>query len=136
VTDDTRELVAYRFRQARETLEAGRELFASGHCRDAINRAYYAMFYAAVGLLALRRVGSSKHAGVLSLFGRHFVTTGEFSTEAALHFRQAFELRQKCDCREFVEPEPRQAEELLDHADRFIVEAEGAWSKMAQSGSG
>lgn len=87
MTEDTQQLVEYRLRQARETLQASRELLTGKHFRDAINRAYYAMFYAAAGLLASQCLGSSKHAGVLSLFGCHFVNTGQFSTDAALHFR-------------------------------------------------
>ena len=93
------------------------------------------MFYAAAGLLAAQRLGSSKHAGVLSLFGRHFVNTGKFSADSALHFRQAFELRQKCDYREFVEPDENQAEELLGYAEQFIAEAERAWSQITQDSS-
>ena len=111
MTDDMQRLVEYRLGQARETLQAGRELVAGTHYRDAINRAYYAMFCAALGLLAARQLGSSKHAGVLSLFGQHFVNTGEFASDKAVYLRQAFDLRQKCDYREFVEPDESQAEE-------------------------
>ena len=74
-------------------------------------------------------------AGVLSLFGRYFVSTGKFSADAALRFRQAFELRQKFDYREFVEPDQQQTEELLLQASRFIIEAERAWLTMAQDDS-
>jgi len=105
VTEDVERLVAYRLKQARQTLEAGRDLLCGGYFRDAINRAYYAMFYAALGLLAARQVGSSKHAGVLSLFSRHFVNTGEFPPATAVYLRQAFDVRQKYDYREFAEPD-------------------------------
>ena len=131
MTEDVRRLVEYRFRQARETLEAGRELLAGKHYRDTINRAYYAMFYSALGLLAVRQLGSSKHAGVLSLFAQHFVNTGEFSPTSALHLREAFELRQKCDYREFVEPEEDQARELLTYAEQFLREAESLGGRMS-----
>ncbi len=130
MTDDTQRLVEYRLAQARETLEAGQELLAAEHYRDAINRAYYAMFYGALGLLAARQLGSSKHAGVLSLFGEHFVKTGEFASDKAVYFRRAFDLRQKCDYREFVEPDQRQAEETLLHAEQFLSEAKHTWDQM------
>ena len=55
MTDDVRRLIEYRFRQARETLQAGQELIHAAHYRDGINRAYYAMFY---GALRCRRKGS------------------------------------------------------------------------------
>ncbi len=133
MTEDIRRLVEYRLSQARETLSAGRELFDNGYCRDAINRAYYAMFYASLGLLASRQLGSSKHTGVLSLFSQHFVKTGVFLADKAVYLREAFELRQKCDYREFVEPGEAEAREILDHADEFLGEAEKAWQNMSDS---
>ncbi len=132
MTGDTQRLVEYRLAQAGETLQAGRELLAGKHYRDAINRGYYAMFYAALGLLAARQVGSSKHTGVLSLFGRHFVKTGEFASDKAVYLRQAFDLRQKCDYREFVQPDQHQAEETLLHAEQFLSEAQRTWDQMCR----
>jgi len=134
VTDDVERLVAYRLAQARETLEAGRALLDAKHYRDAINRAYYAMFYAALGLLASKGLGSSKHTGVASLFAQHFVKTGNFPAQAAAYLREAFNLRQKCDYREFVEPEPGQTEEVLAHAERFVSEARRTWDEMRSCG--
>ena len=133
MTDDTQRLVEYRLDQARETLQAGRELLTAKHYRDAINRAYYAMFYAALGLLAGRQLGSSKHAGVLSLFGQHFVNTGEFATDRAVYLRQAFDLRQKYDYREFAEPDRHQAEEILTDAAAFLSEAEQTWERIRRT---
>ncbi len=76
MTDDLRKLIAYRIEQAAETLDVARELSAAGHYRDAVNRAYYAMFYCGLALLASRGLGTSKHSGVLSLFNRYFVKNG------------------------------------------------------------
>jgi uncharacterized protein (UPF0332 family) len=134
VTEDVARLVAYRLDQARQTLEAGRELLSKGHFRDAINRAYYAMFYAALGLLAARQLGSSKHAGVLSLFSRHFVNSGEFPAATAVYLRQAFDLRQKFDYREFAEPDRDQAEGVVQHAADFLADAERTWERIDRAG--
>lgn len=133
MTNEVRQLVEYRLAQADETLAAGRQLIEGRHYRDAINRAYYAMFYAALGLLASRQLGASKHSGVLSLLGHHFVKNGQFDSRKAVYLRRAFELRQKCDYREFVEPQPDQAEELLTQADEFIREARRTWEKIAEN---
>lgn len=72
MTHEIRGLVEHRLRQAEETLQAARELLASSHYRDSVNRGYYAMFYAGLALLASRVLGTSKHSGLLSLFGQHF----------------------------------------------------------------
>lgn len=51
MNEDLRTLIDYRLAQAAETLEAARELSSAGHLRDAVNRAYYAMFYCGLALL-------------------------------------------------------------------------------------
>ena len=130
MTENLHKLIEYRFTQAQETLAVAEELLANGHYRDAVNRAYYAMFYAGLGLLAAKHLGSSKHSGVLSLFSQHFVKTGQISMEAGRHLREAFELRQNCDYREFVEITKQQAEETTANAARFIDELRQAFNKL------
>jgi uncharacterized protein (UPF0332 family) len=126
VTDDLRKLIAYRLDQAAETLDAARQLSVAGHYRDAANRAYYAMFYCALALLASKGLGASKHSGVLSLFNRHFVKTGEFPLEDGRHLQEAFELRQGSDYREFVQIAQEQVQETIANAEVFLRRADRA----------
>ena len=130
MTPDIEALVEHRLGQARETMQAARQLLGSAHYRDAVNRGYYAMFYAGIALLASRNLGTSKHSGVISMFGRHFVKTGVFSPESGRHLRQAFELRQECDYADFVEPTLEQAEEIISHAGSFLLEAGRVWMEL------
>jgi len=44
--------------------------------------------------------------------------------------REAFEIRQKCDYREFVEIEKEQVEEVLVNADDFVAEARRVLTMM------
>lgn len=133
MTSEIRALVEHRFRQAEETLQAARELLGSGLHRDSVNRGYYAMFYAGLALLASRVVGTSKHSGLLSLFGKHFVKTGEFPAETGRYLRQAFELRQECDYEDLMEATPQQAEEIVAHAEAFLAEAKHLWERLQNS---
>lgn len=130
MTDNINKLIEYRFQQACETLTAAKELLTGKHYRDAVNRAYYAMFYCSPGLLAAKNLGSSKHSGVLSLFSQHFIKTGKISVKAGRHLREAFELRQNCDYREFVEIKQEQAEEVVVNAAGFIEESHQAFLKL------
>ncbi len=123
MNEDTRKLIAYRLDQAAETLEVARQLSAASHYRDAVNRAYYAMFYGGLALLASKGLGASKHSGVLSLFNRHFIKTGAFPREYGHHLREAFELRQGCDYREFVEVTLEQVREIVANAEAFLQHA-------------
>jgi uncharacterized protein (UPF0332 family) len=88
------------------------------------------MFYAALGLLASRALGSGKHTGVLGLFSQHFVKAGDFPAEAGRFLREAFDLRQKCDYREFVEVTREEAGETIAHAEVFLEETRETWRKQ------
>lgn len=69
MTDDTlRELLHFRLEQAHESLREADVLCAAQANRGAVNRAYYAMFYALLALLATKQLGTSKHSGAISLF--------------------------------------------------------------------
>ena len=73
--------VAYRMESARETLADAETLFDAGRFRGAVNRIYYAMFYA-VGALALNRgFSTSSHGQLRGYFNREFVKTGLVSVE-------------------------------------------------------
>lgn len=132
MNEDTRRLVAYRLDQADETLDAARDLSGAGHYRDAVNRAYYAMFYCGLALLTSKGLGASKHSGVLSLFNRYFVKTGEFPLEYGRYLREAFELRQGCDYREFVRVSLEQVQEIISKADKFLQHTRRAIMDLGQ----
>lgn len=89
-----RDLVHYRLQQAKESLNEAALLSEAGAYRGAVNRAYYAMFYALLALLATRGLGSSKHSGAIALFDREFVRNGEFAPELSRALHRAFQRRQ------------------------------------------
>ncbi|MDO4933332.1 MAG: HEPN domain-containing protein, partial [Prevotella sp.] len=45
------DLVAYRIERARQTMDEAHYLYGGGYYNTAVNRLYYACFYAAIGLL-------------------------------------------------------------------------------------
>jgi uncharacterized protein (UPF0332 family) len=51
---------------------------------SAVNRAYYAIFYAANALLATQGLSRSKHSGVIAAFRQHFVKPGQIEDEYGL----------------------------------------------------
>jgi uncharacterized protein (UPF0332 family) len=117
------ELVKYRLQQAETALEDGRFLLEGGRSPQSIvNRAYYAMFYAALALL--QKIGKvpSKHTGVISLFDTEFVVQRIFPKELSKDFHKAFELRQVFDYRVLDTSTPEKAEELLQRAEHFVAE--------------
>jgi len=61
---------------AEQALGTAQGNLASGDFRAAVNRAYYAVFYAASAMLLTRGVERRKHSGVIGAFREHFVKTG------------------------------------------------------------
>ena len=73
ITANIRERVNYRIEQAEESLEAARLLHEKALERPSLNRAYYAMFYAVLALLATQKRETSKHSGAIALFDLEYV---------------------------------------------------------------
>jgi len=117
-------LICYRIEQAHDTLREAEILSGQVALRGAVNRAYYAMFYALLALLATRQLGASKHSGVISLFDREFVKTGILSRDLSRSLRMAFERRQTYDYGENISIDESIAQETLDQARTFVAEIE------------
>ncbi len=87
------ELAKYRMLRAREPFNDGIKLLEGEALNSAVNRFYYAAFYATRSLLATKDLDSSKHSGVISLFNTHFVKTGEIDHNQAKFLKKSFEKR-------------------------------------------
>lgn len=85
-----------------------------------MNRLYYACFYAVSALLVQEGMSSSRHAGIRSLFNRHFVKTGKISVETAWIFNDLFERRQEGDYVDFVRFEESQVRSWMPPAEAFV----------------
>ncbi len=118
--DQLKALLCYRMEQARESLREAEILMRESALRGAINRAYYAMFYALLALLATRQLGTSKHSGALALFDREFVRTSVFPREFSRSLHLAFDRRQTHDYGEMVPVTREIAEESLADARKFV----------------
>lgn len=94
-------LAKYRMERACETLEEAELLFERGKFNGTVNRAYYAAYYAAKAMLALRHLDSSRHSGVLALFGREFVKSGTIEPESGRLLHVLFDSRQEGDYKDF-----------------------------------
>ena len=117
-------LVKYRMQLAHETLHESEILFNENSFRGTINRAYYAMFYSVLALLAIKELGTSKHSGAISLFDREFVKTGIFSKELSKNLRLAFDRRQTHDYGEIIEIDKDTTQLILENAKKFVKEVE------------
>ena len=119
--EHVRVLVARRMQQATEALEDGRYLLAAGRgARTAVNRAYYAAFYAVLALLQALGKTPRKHRRVLALFDTECVRTGRLPKELSAALHQLFDARQEDDYRRLDPVLPEEATEFIAVAEQFV----------------
>ena len=114
------EYARYRLSRAAESLEEARILLGSGHLYGAVNRLYYACFYAVSALLLTEGQSSSKHSGVRSLFDQHWVNTGRVPAELGRLYRELFQRRQRSDYGDLARFESAEVERLNEEAVEFV----------------
>jgi len=118
--DAMQELVDYRLRRARETLEEAQIMGSIGHWNACANRLYYAAFYAVSALLVKEGLTATKHSGVKALFNRHYVKTRKVSKEMGRLYSRLFDLRQEGDYLDFVSLEEEKVAPLVEATANFI----------------
>ena len=115
------ELIKYRLEEAEDSIKEAEVLLKEGmSMRAVMNRLYYAMFYAVLALLQEKGMGTSKHAGAISLFDREFIKKGVFDEKLSKILHRAFELRQKGDYMEQAEVTQSDVDEMLPETKEFV----------------
>ncbi|MEA3340274.1 MAG: HEPN domain-containing protein, partial [Chloroflexota bacterium] len=90
----------------------------------AVNRAYYAFFYAATALLLTLDLTRSKHSGVMVTFRQYFVKPGTFSVRDSHAYGEAFELRNITDYEMMGKADDAQAHAVVENATHFVERCE------------
>jgi uncharacterized protein (UPF0332 family) len=105
---------------ATEALESAQYNLDGGFYGVAVNRAYYAFFYAASAILLNLETTRSKHSGILAAFREHLVKPGLFPVEDSIAYGEAFELRNIVDYEMLGTINPDQAIAVIENANQFI----------------
>ena len=116
------ELIAFRVRQAEDTLEQAQLLHAHEHYSGAVNRAYYAMFYAIQAVITTHAADVSKHAGAIAFFDQYIVKEGKIDTEFSRWLHWLFDLRQDADYGTSFCPTAAHSQEAIEHASKLVEE--------------
>ncbi len=91
------EAVRYWWAKAHESLEAARRDLAAEAYSFAINRAYYALFYAASALLLEEGHQFEKHSGVRAAFNRYVIKPGRLERKFGDLYNRLFRDRHAGD---------------------------------------
>ena len=113
-------LMRYRMERADETMEEVGILAERGHYNAAVNRLYYACFYATQALLLKHHIAATTHAGVKSMLGLHFISKGIISIDHGKTFNTLFEKRHSSDYEAFAYCDKALVDDLTPLAEAFI----------------
>lgn len=97
INEERDEYVKYRIVSARKAFDAAKLLAENGFWNSAVNRLYYALFYADNALLVSNEIQSKSHSATKSQFSRFFVKTGKFDKKHGRLLSELFDWRQRGD---------------------------------------
>ncbi len=116
------EAVRFWWNKAIEGVAAARRELDAGAYSFAINRAYYALFYAVGALLLEERRQFSKHSGLRAAFNRDVIKTGRLNQEHGELYNQLFRDRQEGDYVAFTKFDAQYVQEKIDGCERFLAD--------------
>ena len=114
------DIVRYRIEKSESTLEEVKSHRANGFYNTAVNRLYYACFYAANALLIANGIEVKSHEGVRQKLGQFFVLTGKLTAEQGRFYSKLFSKRSTGDYDDFVNHDEKTVDDLFPEAEKFI----------------
>ena len=91
------DLIRYRLSRAKDTFDDAKILAENRRWNSAINRLYYASYYAVTALLLHDGLNTTTHNGTKSNFNEHFIKANRIDKKYGKIYSQLFTWRQKGD---------------------------------------
>jgi uncharacterized protein (UPF0332 family) len=113
-------LVRYRLERAQATLVEATEIARLGFNETAINRLYYACYYAVSALLLTKHLTSKTHTGTRTVFYKEFVQSGIIETTLAVTYSQLFNRRHESDYNDFIRIDKEEVQVLTVDAHTLL----------------
>jgi len=114
------EVIRYWWSQAKENLAAAQRELEAGACGFAVNRLYYAAFYAVCAALVERQLSFKKHSAVRSASHREFVKTGLLAARWGELYDKLFEDRLEGDYIAMTSFSREHVASRLNHCTEFL----------------
>ena len=126
---DRQDLIRYRITRARETFDEVALHVENKLWNTAVNRLYYASYYAVIALLISQEIKATTHSGVRQMFGLHFVKTGIIDRELGKFYTDIFDMRQTGDYEDYMDFTENDVLDLLQPANDLITQIENLLSQ-------
>ncbi|MCL1820421.1 MAG: HEPN domain-containing protein [Oscillospiraceae bacterium] len=131
---EIRALVEFRLEQARDCLQSAEVSAEAELYKDAANRSYYCIFHCIRAILALDKIDSKKHSGIISAFRQRYIKTGKFNSVFSDIIGDAFEVRNSSDYEDFYIISRMDVNHQIENA-KIFIKAVGEYIEQISSNS-
>ena len=118
------DLIKYRIARAKDTFDDVRILANSEKWNSAINRLYYAAYYAVIAHLLDSGLKPTTHNEAKSNFSEYFIKSGKLDKKFGLIFSQLFTWRQKGDYDDLFDFQKDKVLPYFEPVEKLIAEIE------------
>jgi len=116
-----KELIKFAIEKSKTALQTAKENMASKKLEGALNRIYYAIFYAVSALAIKNDFSTSNHSQLIGWFNKKFIHEDKvFDKEIYRIYESSFAYRQKSDYDLMYTPDLDTVQTLLSKAEFFI----------------
>jgi uncharacterized protein (UPF0332 family) len=119
-SEDRAALVRYRMARASEVLAEVHVHVEHRFWNTAVNRLYYACYYAVSALLLSKGISSTTHSGVRQMFGLHFIKEELIPKDLGKFYSDIFDMRQTGDYEDYLDFTEEDVLDLQEPAQRLI----------------
>ncbi|MDP2606555.1 MAG: HEPN domain-containing protein [Deltaproteobacteria bacterium] len=133
--DAKAEAIRYWWDKAAQSLDAARRDLAAKSLSFAVNRAYYALFYAVSALLLEEGRRFRKHSGVRATFNQYLIKTGRLARKHGDLYNRLFRDRQEGDYVEFTKFDEQYVREQINGCEEFLREIRPLIKTLAERNS-
>jgi len=117
---EKKEYIQYRIETSKKTYEAAKVLADNGFWNSAVNRLYYALYYAVNALLVLNGIETKSHAGAKTQFTATFIKTRKFDKKYGRLLSELFDWRQKGDYENIFDYDNESVQPLFEPVEEMI----------------
>ncbi|MGM0580678.1 MAG: HEPN domain-containing protein [Bacteroidota bacterium] len=118
--EDRISLVKYRLVKAEETLKEVNILIKNELWNTAVNRIYYANYYAVTAFLVSQNIRAVTHAGVRQMLSLHFVKTNIIDRDHGKFYSYIFDMRHTADYSDYIDYDQNQVMPLIEPSKKLI----------------
>lgn len=115
------DLCKYRMENSSDSFKVAKDCLEKGYYKDAVNRSYYAVFYAIKSVLAFEGKDFKRHKDVIAYFNQTYVASGIIPREIGRKIGRLQQKREKSDYDDFYLASKEETIEQIESADEVIA---------------